>query len=340
MAYTDFYRDFKDEKLKSTIFLYGEEDYLIDWALNELEDRYLDEASRVTDYQVLDGSTCQISDIVSAARAYSMFSEKRIVVVDNFASLSGKISVTSIENRDFFSFLDSENDSSIIVFTQKGRENLNAFGKKLAEKSSTYDFCRLTKSQLSSFINKRIKAAGNMIGRREMEFLIELSGYYNKESTYHIRDIVADIERINNACVDSVIEMPLIEELMIGEADRFVFNMIDAMMAGNKKKAMEIVTEFGEDDRSEVLRLIGLLVKQFEIMYDAIELSEQGMSMAGMAKATGVNEFRFKRAYQAARHFSKQRIKELLIKLYDIDKDFKTGTLNEVLSLQLFVASI
>ena len=58
-----------------------------------------------------------------------------------------------------------------------------------------------------------------------------------------------------------------------------------------------------------------------------------------MAKKTGVNEFRFKKAYQAANAYSLSRIRRLLISLYNIDRDIKRGDIDKDVALELFVLS-
>ena len=87
------------------------------------------------------------------------------------------------------------------------------------------------------------------------------------------------------------------------------------------------------------MQVTSLLTKQFEIMYDALELSSRGMSISQMAKATGVNEFRFKKAYQAANAYSLSRIKKILVDLYNIDRDIKRGDIDKNVALELLVMS-
>ena len=63
------------------------------------------------------------------------------------------------------------------------------------------------------------------------------------------------------------------------------------------------------------------------------------MTISMMAKKTGVNEFRFKKAYQAASAYSLSRIRKLLTDLYNIDRDIKRGDIDKDTALELFVLS-
>lgn len=340
MAYKDFYSDYKAGKLGNILCFYGDEDYLVDWATELIVNDNLDEASKGLDLQHIDGETCTVSDITSAARAYSMFSERRVVVVRNYKPTYRKVG-TKIDEEEILTLVGSDNDSSILIFTidEPKSKEINAFGKKLIKACCSYEFAKLDKPELRAFIRKRVNAAGNLLGQREMEHMIDLSGYYNKDSGYFLKHILADLDRINNACVGDTITSELIEELMIGEEDKFVFNLIDSLMAGDKRRAMSLSAEIAKDENS-IMQVIGLLTKQFEIMYDALELSGEGMSIPQIAKATKVNEYRMKKAYQSARRFSKSRLKELLIGLYNIDKDIKSGAMDKELAFELFVVGV
>ena len=87
------------------------------------------------------------------------------------------------------------------------------------------------------------------------------------------------------------------------------------------------------------MQVLALLTKQFEIMYDSLELSDRGYSISAMAKKTGVNEFRFKRAYSAAGRYSRRRIKKILTDLYNTDRDIKRGNIDKDTALELLAVS-
>ena len=81
------------------------------------------------------------------------------------------------------------------------------------------------------------------------------------------------------------------------------------------------------------------LLEMFRIMYDALELNEKGYSISQMAKKTGVNEFRFKRAFNAAGRYSKRRIGKILTELYNTDRDIKRGNIDKDVALELIAIS-
>ena len=338
MAYKDFANDFRKGITRDVLFFHGDEDYLMDWALREITGRYVEEEWRNLDVRQLDGSSVSSYDIMSEARAYSMFSDRRVVIVRNWLPLYRKSAEAGLD--EMLVFAGEKQQTSVLVFVLESRYSgdMTSYGRKLIKACGSYDFARLDKADLKSFINKRAHAGGKMIARRELEFLIDITGYYNKESTYTLSDLDADMTKLVRAAQGDMITADVIEDLLTGDSDRFVFNLVDALVSGNRSRALAIAeTIISEEDGS--MQVTALLTKQFEIMYDALELSRARMSTAQMAKKTGVNEYRFKKAWQAANSYSLSRIRKLLIQLYNIDRDIKRGDIDKDTALELFVIS-
>ena len=335
MAFKDFANDLKKGITGDVLFFYGAEDYLMDWAVEQIIGKYVDESWRSIDVRFLEGDKANAFDLMGEARAFSMFSERRVVIVRNYFPLYRKTADAGAD--ELLKFAAQRQDSSVLIFVLESRYSgdLTAYGKKLAKACSSYEFAKLDKVDLKAFINKRVHAGDKMIARRELDYLIDLSGYYNKESEYDLCRLDADLFKIVNAASGNDIDSAIIEELLLGESDRFVFNLVDAVCRGDRTTAFEIAeTIIREEDGA--MQVLALLTKQFEIMYDALELSREGYSIAQMAKMTGTNEFRFKKAYQAAGAYSTGRIKELLISLYNTDRDIKRGDIDRDVALELF----
>lgn len=338
MAYKDFANDLNKGITRDVLLFYGAEDFLMNWAQDKIIEKYVSEDARDLDVIYLDGEQLTAHDIMAEAASYSMFSEKRVVVVRNYLPLYRKVEDEGADR--LLEFAGKNQESSVTVFVVESRysASLSAFGKKLAKECSAYEFARLDKPDLSAFITRRVHAAGKIIGRRELNHMIDVSGYYNRDSEYNLTFLDRDVEKIIKASSEDEISTALIEDILIGDSDRFAFNLIDALTNSNRGKALEVAEAIiCHDDGS--MGMLALLTKQFEIMYDSLELSEKGCSMSAMAKMTGVNEFRFKRAYAAANRYSKSRISRIVIDLYNMDRDIKRGDIDDDTALELIAIS-
>ena len=338
MAYRDFVNDRQKGILKDVLMLYGAEDYLMNWAVEKIISDNVEEENRDLDVRYMDGESVSAHDIMAEARSYSMFSPKRVVVVRNYLPLYRKTADAGLD--ELLEFAGKRLDSASVVFCLESRfsGDMTSFGKKMIKACGAYEFPRLERADLKAFITKRVHAASRMIARRELEHMIDVTGYYNKGSNYDLAQLDRDIIKITGACSGDDISAALIEDILIGDSDRFVFNLVDALTDGNRDRSLAIAEAIIRDDDGS-MAVLSLLTKQFEIMYDALELSEAGYSIPAMAKKTGVNEFRFKRAYRAAGRYSRSRIRKILTDLYNADRDIKRGDMDKDIALELAAVS-
>ena len=338
MAYRDFVNDRRKGVLRDVLLFYGAEDYLMNWAVERIIEDNIGEDSRDLDVRYMDGESVNAYDIMAEARAYSMFSPRRVVIVRNYLPLFRKTADPGMD--ELMDFAGGSIDSAVIVFCVESRfsGDITSYGKKMIKACGSYEFARLERADLKAFITKRVHNASKMISRRELEHMIDVTGYYNRNSAYDLSQLDRDIAKITGACAGDDISSELIEDILIGDSDRFVFNLVDALMSGNRDRSLAIAEAIIRDDDGS-MAVLALLTKQFEIMYDALELSEKGHSIVAMAKKTGVNEFRFKRAYSAAGRYSRSRIRNILTDLYNTDRDIKRGDMDKDTALELMAVS-
>ena len=373
-AFKAFTTDLKKGLDVPVIFMYGAEDYLIEWAANTLANRYIGKAALDTDFERPDADSVSAEDIIQSCETFSMFSEKRIIWVKEYPPLYqenskgfGDIQLSIIEE-----YLDSPNPGTILIFStsrvkndpKDRREKRTKLDKLLLKKAKCYDFCPLERRALRAFIEKRFKNAGVRITRDNVEYLIDATGYFHKDTDYKLMNLDADLKKILglvDTSHDTVpgpisaeheegpveqVETPVpevtresIDRAILGDMDTYVFGFLDHLSANRKEEAFLLLNNLITDG-SDIYSLLGLMVNQFETMTEVRELSEDGMSNAAMAKELGIHEFRVKKAMAAANRLSLSKLKDILCQLYEIDVDIKQGNVDGALALELLIGRI
>lgn len=339
MSYKNFRNDIKNDSLRNLVLLYGSENLLIRWCMNEIIDKYVGEEYKETNFRDVDGDSTSVGDLIGMAVIGSFVPAKRVIVVRNFPMLFKKSAENALDLDRLLEFGNHTDYDSIVVLVLDSEHygSLTASAKKLIKGCSSYDCERLTLPELRGFITKRMKTAGKYLGVKQLDHLIDLTGYLNRESEYTLDELENDIAKLVNATDDAEITNALIEELMVKEQDLFVFNFVDALVNNDHKTAMSMVLNILNKDESNAMQLIALLTSQFEMMYDARQLERTGDSIREMAKKLGVNEYRFKKAFKASNRFSDDKLEELVHKLYEIDGLIKSGDMDKDLALETFV---
>ena len=336
-----FAEDLKKEQIGSVLLLYGTEQYLVRWAVDTLVKKYVNPAAAALDYVLLDSEAVTADQIIEACETFSMFSEKRIVWVRDFRLLAAD-SVKGWSKEDIHrltSYIQTSNDGTILIFSAEEIKASAALTASLKKKARCYDFDRIDKAELASFARKRFRAAGVEIGSGTLGYLIETTGYFNRESDYRLFHFENDIRKIIAHSDGVRITETDVAGVVDGDADTFVFDMLDGISGNQKDKAFRILYNILHSGR-DPFSLIGAVVSQFEMMLSVKQMREDGLDLSAMQKKLGGSEYRIRKMIPYTNKYSVAKLKQILSSAYETDRNIKTGLLEGQLALEMFIAGI
>ncbi len=366
-GYRDFLADLKSGGIPQFVLLYGKEQFLVDWAVRALRDRYVNKATYVMDYQALDPDT-DADTLTAAIRTLPMMSERRVVSVRGLPILTAskakgftsedidrlaELIASSAEKQEapepslFAGALGSDQSLSgssggtLCIFSSEEVDGRGKLVKALKKYGSVYEFDSLSTEELQGFAAKRFHAAGLKIGRPEMSFLIRETGYGNRESEYRLFNFDNDIRKIIACTEGQYVTQETIAEAVIGDSDTFIFDLLDGISGNDKSRAFEILGSRLAKDQYEAMAVTGAICSQIEIMYEARELSIRArMNAREIASYLGQNEYRVRKALSYADRYSPDKLRRILRSIYDVNKNIVSGLMDPRLALEMFIAAI
>ncbi|HLA42191.1 MAG TPA: DNA polymerase III subunit delta, partial [Aggregatilineales bacterium] len=124
----------------------------------------------------------------------------------------------------------------------------------------------------------------------------------------------------------------------VAQAD--IFEMVDAIGVQDGKTAMQLMQKLLKEG-SDPLSMLAMIARQFRLLILAKEYIEETGSASGLDKAIGIHPFVAKKMGQQAHRFESLRnIEDIYRKLADMDFRIKTGKIEQVTALELFIASV
>jgi len=340
-AFKEYNKDLREGNLSNVLLFYGEEDYLISWAIDSLVNKYTEKDSIDFDLVKLDEEST-VSDILEVADTFSMFSSKKVVVVKDFLPLKNQNAKGYTENDkdDLLNYLDNPNDDTILIFSSNEINPKLVFTKEFLKAVKSYNFCKLDPPELRGFIEKRFKANQVEISRSQVQLIIDETGYLHKDTSYRIFNLENDIKKIIAVGDGKSVKDEDIITTLSGDMDTFVFNFINAVSSNKKALSFELLENI-LNEGNEIFSVLGLLVNNFELLLMVSEFNkDRGMSQSQIANQLKIQEFRVKNALNSVKQLKTERIKEILSQLYEIDRNIKSGDLSDRLALELLVARI
>jgi len=337
-AFKTFSRDIKDGDMPPVLFLCGEEGYLIQWAVDTLKNRYVNPACAALDFVKFQDEGEDITQILDACNTFSMMSERRMVWADEFPALRSAVgkgaSTQDLERME--AYLAEPNPGSLLVFTSAQPENRSELVKLLKSRAKCYVFDQLDYAALSGFITKRFSSSCVSVERDVVKSIIDQSGYFNRETEYRLFNLVSDIDKIIAYSCGGEVTSEAVSQVLNGDMDTFIFNLLDAVSARQKEKAFGLLYNILHSGR-DVFSIVSMMVNQFELMLDVAELKAEGHNLSRITEIMKSSEFRIRKAMGYTEKFTVDKLKDILSQLYEVDRNIKTGLLEPNLALELLI---
>ena len=342
-AFRKIQKDLKNGSLSSVLLLCGKEEFLVQWAKERIIEQYIEPASKVLDLTVIDEDELQgvslLDAITENCETLPLLSRKKVVIVKDTKYLrqsekqEGKNSAFS----KFCDYLNNIPETTMLIFTAGAVDKKFKLPKTIAKIGTLYDFDQLDRSDLIAFASKRFKTGNISVSREAMNYLIDKTGYYNKESDYNLYGFNNDITKMIALSNGNSLTNEVIDETVVKDIETFIFNLMNSVSEGRKDKAFVMLNNI-IGDRGDASGVIGLIVNQFELMYAIRELIDDKVPNRMIVEKTGINEVRLKILMPYIMAFQTSKLKEILMLAYDIDRSIKTGLLSSSMALEMFVS--
>jgi DNA polymerase-3 subunit delta len=302
-----------------------------------MKNKYLEKNSSGTDLSVLDyEDNLGVKDLANALSAQGLFSTKRLVIAKNILIKS------AIEKqKEILEFLKSnsklENDTdSIVIFFESGSPKKNGSLFKFLEKhAKKQEFAPLNGAQLTNWALAYAKNLSPKISfsRNALNLLLASTG----NDLYILSN---EITKLVNYKDNETITEKDVELLVKSKVDSTMFETIEALLSGNKSRALELFHEQiakGED----VFYILSMYVYQIRTLLKVGDFFWQGMTSAGqIAKEAKIHPYVVQKTLSQIRNLSEEKAKQILRDLAEIDLAAKTGKTDPILALDAFIVSL
>ncbi|MGI6727579.1 MAG: DNA polymerase III subunit delta [Anaerovoracaceae bacterium] len=340
-AFERIEEDIREGGLKSPLFFYGREQYLVQWAVSVVVDQYVEPAVKDFDYIKIDGVNVTFQKIVNLCETLPILSSKKVILIKDFGLLAGnKINdFTEEDEKDLVEYLSNLPESCILVFTEVTADKRRRLYKAINKYGSCYDFKELSEKQLLGFIAKRLKQSRKYTKPSVIHEWISLSGYYDKESDYTLFNFENDIRKVIAYSESDEIFLEDIKNTVSGNLETFIFSMLDALSERKKGEAFRLLNNLLITGESE-FKLLSLICSQLETILTVKELKEEGKSQQEMVNILEIHPYRIKKTILYSDYYSIEQLREALRIAYGIDKKIKSGILDGRLALELLIGAI
>lgn len=277
------------------------------------------------------------TELKNALQVNSLFGSNKLILLKDFLPANAKLpdEVKELLTAE----LKRLSPGYFVVFYQNEKpdergvicKTIRALQKQ--GKAEAQEFILLAPGDLPRWVANRAKKHGANFSPEAVHALVALAG----ADLWQIDCEVRKLAHFKNGAVIGVAD---VNEMVKGKYNEDIFQLMDAISAQDKKKALKLFRDqlaTGAED----MYLLTMLVRQFRIFWQILEAGKGGgVGSDALARELGLHPYVVKKSLQYARNFSLPQVKKIYRRLLDCEVGIKMKNINFELLFDLLVAEM
>lgn len=328
-SYQELRKELSEGKAGNLYVFHGEETYLRDRSLEEMKALLLTGGLDDFNYHTLTGKDVTLERLHQLVDAIPMMSERTMVVVIDYDMDKG-------DREGLIELLSDLPEYVCLIFVydviEYKPDNRSKLPKLVKEKGKVVNFLRQDQARLGKWVAVRFQALGHEIGKADAEYLIFRCGDL-------MTGLISEIGKVGAYAKAQRITRQDIDAVTTPQLDAVIFNLTDAIAAGNFDRAFSVLGELLQM-QEPAIKLLAALGKQLRQLYTARLALEERKSLSWYMEMWGVRrEFQAQKLMQSARKFSLEWYRWALLRCEEADLALKsTGADGQEVLIELLLA--
>ena len=283
----------------------------------------------IEDVQKIDLDEQSITDVINDASYYSLFNDKKAVIITNTKYFGGKFLYE--EDMDvLLNYLSNIDENTVLIFVcNEIAKTKDSTSKVLSLGGQIIDLTKLSPEELDEFINKFLSNNNIMINKKDLDDLFRRVG--------NNVDLLLN-EIIKISIVTKNITSKEIQEYSSYNEEDVTFDFSNAIISKDFKNGFELLDILLLKGVDPVI-LVGLLASSYTTLYTIKSMVQDGLSDDKIIELTGFKSGRVYINKKNSRIYTLEELRDIIIGLCMVDKKIKTGS-NPVYVFKEFLLNI
>ena len=192
------------------------------------------------------------------------------------------------------------------------------------------ELARQDEKTLVRWIYGNVKKEGKQITESSIHYLLSKCGT-------DMENLQKEMEKLFCYTLDKeVIQIEDMDAICTTQITNEIFDMVNAVAEKKQKRALDRYYDLLAL-KEPAMRILYLLSRQFRLLMEVKEMTGQGYDKKSIASKSGLHPFAVGKYIEQSRRFSKKELRNILEDSVDIEERVKTGRLQDVLAVELFI---
>ncbi len=324
--------------------LYGPDNYSMHQTLETIIKSAGSEASAGTNIVELEGNRISLSELKVACETIPFLSDKRLVIINGLLerfeskarTATAKQKAVKVDQNKHWQLLaecmKNIPDTTVLVLVDNQISNRNPLLKEIAASAQVKQFPLLKRSELISWVQKRVAETGGKISTEAVILIAKLVGN-------DLWAMANEIDKLVLFAGGRFIEEKDVNAIVSHAQETSVFTMVDAILEGRSGTAEESLQQLIERGAVPTY-LLWMLHRQIQFIILVKELTRQKETKKEIQTQLGLSDYPMQKTVEQAEKYSLERLKSIYGKLLETDLAIKTGKYDGELALNILVAEL
>ncbi len=268
-----------------------------------------------------------VSAVLDAAHAVPVFD---MLCVTVFTEFDDAALFDALEKRHALDALFASADA-IILFVRRGKGRETHFSKLFTAKDRLVSFDPLSEDRAQNMVTMLCAKRGVRLDRPEAYKLIDMVG----TDAYRLENEVSKL--CDYVGAGGRITADVLRFIVTPSVEYEIFPMLNALLAGNKKTALRMLTEALNDGQENPLKVAAFIEGRLKLMLIGKELLEAKRPRPEILRAMGGNPKAAEIALKNAQKFPLPKLRAAVASFAKINADLKQGLTNDTDALILAI---
>lgn len=305
-------------------FLYGDETYLMEEALSQLEAVALGDSLRDFNLNTFYGSEAEPAQIRDAVETLPMMAQVRVVVIKEAHELSDK------DWEALSPLFDNPVPTTALICVGQKIDKRKKFIKRFLEAGLVVEFKRPYDNQIPDWIKSISKKHGLQLSAGAVETLQQLVGSNLSDIDSELKKLSQYLGEKKKATEDDV--MKVVSHVKLDS----VFELTDAIGSADRARALTCLANLLDHGQNEV-GILALVSRHIRILKLINEGMREGLSGQKLSARAGVSPYFLKSYVGQARSWNERKIDGTFQALLDTDRALKSSPVAPHIWLENFI---
>ena len=311
----DILKSLDKGQLAPFYLFYGPGEFRLEKVLDRIRNVYIPESARDFNLEIFYGGETEPVDIITRSCSVPFMAQNRLMIVRR----TEKFRADQLES--FLPYLEEPVETTCLIFVSSRTDFKRKFYRSIRASGRAVNFHELKDTQVVPWIKRAARELGLEIDGQACAYLHQIVGN-------SLRDLQAELEKLCLRYGKVRVDVDQVRELAIHSRIYTIFELMNKVSSKKCAESLSVLGRFleEEDKRAAPLRILGMLNRQFRLLWRTKSILDMGGHTKDVAKKLSLAHFSAGNFVTQSKYWSVEELERGLRLLYQADGLLKSGS--------------